>query len=113
MTPSQFRNHALSVNGCVESAHMGHADFRLRDKIFSTLGYPNDTCAMVKLTPEQQQQFIGAHPEVFSPSPGAWGKKGSTKILLPTATQPVVCKALATAAKNIAETYSRPSGFKP
>ena len=34
---------------------MGHPDFRVKAKIFATLGYPDAGFGMVKLTPEQQE----------------------------------------------------------
>ena len=59
----------------VESAHMNHPDFRVGKKIFATLGYPDNAWAMVKLTPEEQQNFLDAAPEVFSPVTGGWGRQ--------------------------------------
>jgi len=53
MTTDEFRNLALQISGVIESAHMGHPDFRIEGKIFATLGYPDDAHGMVKLTPEQ------------------------------------------------------------
>jgi hypothetical protein len=53
MTATDFRKLALSFPGTVESAHMHHPDFRIRGKIFATLGYPDDDWGMVKLLPEQ------------------------------------------------------------
>ena len=40
MTVDEFRKMALSLPEALEAAHMGHADFRVRGKIFATLGYP-------------------------------------------------------------------------
>ena len=57
---------------------MGHADFRVRNKVFATLGYPDADFAMLKLLPAQQEIVVGAEPEVFSPAAGAWGRKGAT-----------------------------------
>ena len=37
---------------------------------------------MVKLTPEQQESFVHAEPEVFTPFSGAWGRDGATKVQL-------------------------------
>ena len=52
MTPDDFRRIALEFPEAVEGAHMGHADFRVRNRIFATL--PDDATGMVKLAPEQQ-----------------------------------------------------------
>lgn len=58
MTPDQFRKLALRFPEAAESAHMAHPDFRVRGKIFATLGYPDDRHGMVKLTPDQQADFL-------------------------------------------------------
>jgi hypothetical protein len=101
MTPDQFRAMALALEGTVESAHMGHPDFRLRGKVFASLGYPDDTSAMVKLTPEQQTDSMLAAPNVFAPCAGAWGRQGSTSIHLPSATAEVVQPALEASWRNL------------
>ena len=58
MTTEGFRRLALSFPEATEEAHMGHPDFRVRGKIFATLGYPDLSWGMVKLTPEQQDAFV-------------------------------------------------------
>ena len=50
MTPEAFRKMALSLPEAVESSHMGHPDFRVGGKIFATLGYPEDDCAVLVLS---------------------------------------------------------------
>ena len=65
MTAEQFRKLVLSFSESEESAHQHHPDFRVRGKIFATLGYPDDKWAMVKVTPEQQAEFVHDYPEVF------------------------------------------------
>jgi hypothetical protein len=71
MTSDQFRRLALSFPEASESAHMGHPDFRAGGRIFATLGYPDDGWAMVKLTPEQQEELVRTEPDVFVPVKGA------------------------------------------
>jgi hypothetical protein len=102
MTADQFRELALGLPEAVEIGHMGHPDFRVRNKIFATLGYPNDQWAMVKLTPEQQEQFVEDEPDVFAPIKGGWGRKGATRVDLADATPKVVKPALLAAWKNVA-----------
>ena len=79
---------------------MGHPDFRVGDKIFATLGYPNNSFAMVQLTPEQQELFVRTEPNTFTPVPGGWGKKGATHVLLKTAKKAAVREALQVAYTN-------------
>ena len=73
MTVDEFRKMALSLPEALEAAHMGHADFRVRGKIFATLGYPAVGWGVVKLTPQQQKRLVDAQPDVYVPARGAWG----------------------------------------
>jgi hypothetical protein len=82
MTAADFRKTALSFPEAVESSHVGHPDFRVRRKIFATLGYPDDSRGVLMLTPDDQQNAIGRHPEAFSPVKGAWGRRGCTTVEL-------------------------------
>ena len=40
---------------------------------------------MVKLTPEEQRQFIRENRKMFEPSSGAWGRQGCTDVSLAAA----------------------------
>jgi hypothetical protein len=102
MTEAEFRKLALALPEAVESAHMGHPDFRVRGKIFATLMYPEDGGGMVKLTPEHQRQLVRAEPEVFAPVKGGWGRRGCTQVMLAAATEPSVRQALGAAWRNVA-----------
>jgi hypothetical protein len=97
-----FRRIALSLPEAKESAHMGHPDFRVRGKIFATLGFPGDEWAMVKLTPEQQRAFVRAEPDVFQPVKGGWGRRGATNVCLEAAEETALLKAMTTAWRNVA-----------
>jgi hypothetical protein len=101
MTADDFRNLALDLPGAMESSHMNHPDFRVGGKIFATLG-PGEEWGMVKLTPEQQAAFIAAEPEAFEPVKGGWGLKGATRVILESANEPGVARALETAWRNTA-----------
>ena len=102
MTPAAFRKLALALPETCEGSHMGHADFRVGTRIFATLGHPDDSVGMIKLTPEQQAQLVKRAPKVFAPVPGGWGRQGSTHVRLRTATAKVLQPALLTAWTNIA-----------
>ena len=101
MTADEFRSLALSFPEATEAAHMDHPDFRVRGKIFATLG-PKEAWGMVKLTPEQQALFVRTEPKVFQPIKGAWGKRGCTQVTLQVATEPAVRQALSAAWRNTA-----------
>ena len=102
VTPTTFRNLALSLPEACESSHVGHPDFRVRKKIFATLAYPDVAWGMVKLTPAQQQSFVRAHPAVFMPVRGGWGRKGATNVKLRVATVAILRPAIEAAWKNVA-----------
>ena len=96
MTEDDFRKIALALPGAIESAHMGHPDFRVGGKIFATLS-PVDGWAMVKLTPEEQEAFVRAVPDVFTPVKGGWGRGGATRVRLPAATKAIARDGLVAA----------------
>jgi hypothetical protein len=101
MMADDFRNLALSLPEATEESHMNHPDFRVRGKIFATLG-PEEAWGMVKLTPVQQGIFIRTEPKVFEPVKGAWGKRGCTYVRLEVASEPSVRQALIAAWRNTA-----------
>jgi len=94
MTPDAFRRIALEFQDVVEGAHMGHADFRVRNKIFATL--PDDATGMVKLPPEQQELFMRVDP-AFTPAKGAWGRQGCTLVRLASIREDLLRDALTVA----------------
>jgi hypothetical protein len=103
VTAEQFRRLALSFPQAFESSHLNHPDFRvLGGKIFATLAYPDKTSAMVKLTPEQQEEFVAAGPEIFQPVKGGWGRGGATNVRLQSATIKVLKPAMTAAWCNAA-----------
>jgi hypothetical protein len=80
---------------------MGHPDFRVRGKIFATLG-PAGDWGMVKLTADQQALFVRTEPDVFQPFKGAWGRRGCTRVHLAVAEETTVWQALLAAWRNSA-----------
>jgi len=102
MTARDFRKIALSLPETEERAHMDHPDFRVAGKIFATLGYPDKTRGMVKLSPEDQHYFSKDHPDVFVPVKGAWGRRGATSIYLQNADRDTLRKAIGAAWRFVA-----------
>jgi len=94
MTPAEFRRIALSLSDVEEKAHMGHPDFRVAGKIFATLGYPDDRFGTIMVSPQDQELLVRDHPKAFIPAPGAWGRSGSTSVLLRLAPRRAVTIAL-------------------
>ena len=101
---------ALEIPTAVERLHMNHPDFRVAGKIFASLGAPDESWGMVKLTPEQQRAFIEKAPGVFKPCSGAWGRQGATNVYLAAAKASLVRAALDAAAKNVASRAKKKKG---
>jgi predicted DNA-binding protein (MmcQ/YjbR family) len=99
MTAKEFRRLALGFQGATEGAHMGHPDFRAHAKIFATL-HPGGESGMVKLTPEQQQQFTDADNTAFAPASGAWGRQGCTTVKLAAVDEDTLGEAITLAWQN-------------
>jgi hypothetical protein len=102
MTPNEFRELALSFPEAIESAHMRHPDFRVGGRIFATLGYPDENSAMVKLSPDNQKEFVRSRPGIFTSVKGAWSQQGATNINLSAATIKIAREALTAAWRNTA-----------
>src|ERR1051325_8842204 len=106
MTPDDFRRIALAFPETEERSHMNHPDFRFRGRIFATLS-ADEQWGMVKLSPEEQQNYLDAAPEVFTPASGAWGRQGCTMVRLKSARKPMVRQAMETAWRAAADAPSR------
>jgi hypothetical protein len=107
VTPEDFRRIAMEMPGATESSHMRHPDFRVRGKIFATLGYTDAVWGMVKLTPEQQRAFVESDGAAFVPVKGAWGERGCTNVRLSAAREALLQEAIAAACGNIPMTPAR------
>src|ERR1700759_520353 len=108
VSTSRFRKVALGLPEAVEGAHQGHAVFRVGKRIFATLGYPDESWGMVKLTPEQQAMLVDAEPEIFRPVPGGWGRRGSTNVFLSKADAATLKSALTMAWQNLTSPPAKP-----
>jgi hypothetical protein len=104
VTPAAFRRIALGFDGAIEKAHMGHPDFRAANgKIFATLGAIDAAHGMVKLTPDQQKQFVADHPAAFAPVNGAWGLGGATIVTLAKVDAETLGEAMTIAWQNVSQ----------
>ncbi|MGA8428865.1 MAG: MmcQ/YjbR family DNA-binding protein [Candidatus Sulfotelmatobacter sp.] len=102
MTANEFRRIALALPEAEQRSHMSHPDFRVGGKIFATLGYPDKSRGMVKLSPEDQHYFSKDYPDVFVPVKGVWGRRGDTSVHLKAAKKDVLSKAIQAAWRNTA-----------
>jgi hypothetical protein len=102
MTAEDYRRIALAQPEAIESSHMDHPDFRVRGKIFATIRSVSKGEGVLKLTTEQQKQFIREDAKVFGAVPGGWGVKGWTLVQLAPAATEIVSRAMRCAWRNAA-----------
>jgi hypothetical protein len=102
---------ALDMAEAVEGAHMGHPDFRVRNRIFATLHHDRKF-GMVKLTPDQQKTFVRGNPAAFAPEAGAWGRAGCTGVRLDAVDEVTLGEAMTLAWQNTATPVARRSRAK-
>jgi hypothetical protein len=96
---TDFRRIVLGLPDAIESAHMGHADFRVRGRIFATLN-DDETRGMVVLTLDQQERFVRENPSVFLLESGAWGRSGCTRVHLASVDEETLGEAVTLAWQN-------------
>jgi hypothetical protein len=102
VTVATFRRIALSLPEATEGCHGGHPDFRVRKRVFASLGSPDADWGTLKLTPEQQVVLVGAEPAMFKPAAGAWGRTGWTQVRLAEVDAATLRSGLAMAWRNAA-----------
>jgi hypothetical protein len=108
-TVADFRRIALSLPGAEESSHMGSPDFRVDGRIFATLASQKQGYGNLKLTPEQQQEFVREAPDIFVPIHGGWGRMGMTHIALAKADKQILEGALRAAWQLRVQQNSKPA----
>jgi hypothetical protein len=102
MTPDDFREMALAMNGAVERSHMNHPDFRANGRIFATI-MPGEKKGTLRLAPEEQRVFMRQHRTTFSPAAGAWGRQGWTHVEFAAADEAAVRGAMLIAWQSVVE----------
>jgi hypothetical protein len=112
MTPAGFRKLALQLPETEEKEHMHHPDFRVRGKIFATLGYPSTAFGMVNVWPDEQKALVKNYPAMFTVIPGKWGEQGATRVHLGSASEDAVASALQRAWDKHAAKVAAKSGTK-
>ena len=80
VTEDDARALALELPEATEKSHMGHADFRVRDRIFATL--PKAGQMGLRLEQGDQAAVVATAPQTFAPAAGSWGLQGWTIVQL-------------------------------
>jgi hypothetical protein len=99
LTAEQFRGIVLRMDGASESAHMSHPDFSANGRVFATV-FPDGESGMVKLTPEQQQEFMRRDGIALVPASGAWDRQGCTTVKLAALNEDMIGEAITRAWQN-------------
>lgn len=98
---ANVRALALALPEAVEAPHFEATSFRVRSKIFATLG-GREAPLVVKLTADQQAMMTETQAAVFEAVPGHWGRSGWTRVRLAAADDATVRHALTLAWRNVA-----------
>ncbi len=95
------RSLALALTEATEAPHFEATSFRVRTKIFATLG-ERELPLVIKLTPDQQAMMTETQPRVFVAIPGHWGRAGWTSVNIAAADDDTVGHVLRLAWRNVA-----------
>jgi predicted DNA-binding protein (MmcQ/YjbR family) len=82
MTEQELRALALSQPEAAEAPHFEATSFRVKGKIFMTLGEGPDERfgAVLKLPPHIQEAVAQSDADTVQPVAGYWGRQGWTRI---------------------------------
>lgn len=101
VSPTSFRNAALSFRDVVEQPHFEKTSFRIKGKIFASMDIVNKRVTL-KLPPNEQAVYLLMKPVFASMATGAWGKQGWTRFELMKVPAPVMREALKKAYETVA-----------
>nr|WP_294858892.1 MmcQ/YjbR family DNA-binding protein [uncultured Fluviicola sp.] len=76
---SQLFDYAMSLPEATEEPHFEKKSYRVKKKIFATVGTEADFF-VVKLTPIQQSVFCSWDESACCPTPDKWGLQGWTRV---------------------------------
>lgn len=111
ITADDVRRYCLSFEETTESPHFERTSFRVKNKIFVTMGQEGtEICLM--LSPVDQSVFCDADAGNIYPVPNAWGKKGATLMQLKKVKKSlfkdaVTCAYCKVAPAKLGEKYSK------
>ncbi len=100
VTSEDFRALALSLPNVRAATSLGNEEFRVSGATFATLGSPDVTRAVIKLSPRDQAEFVALAPNAFSAASGGPGVRGSTRVRLAAVEAPIMRRALEAACRK-------------
>ena len=91
--PARARDMALALPEASEAPHFHRLAFRTPRKIFATLDVAARDINLM-FDPDLRDFYCEQAPQAFTPIPGGWGRKGSTRCDLETVDEPTLLSAL-------------------
>lgn len=80
VTISAARKILLALPDAEEGAHMGHPDFRVRNRVFASFPPKRKNVAVIKLSIANQTALLQMDPDAFSLN--GWSAQGWTNVHL-------------------------------
>ena len=77
VTPENVREWSMSFDDVTEEPHFERTSFRVKKKIFATMGKSGEEACLM-LTPVDQSVFVDSGKGNIFPVANSWGKKGAT-----------------------------------
>ena len=106
------REMAMDMPGTAEKDHHGRPSYSVKKKIYMTL-WLDEGRAVIKLTPAQQAEFSGEHPDAFAPIPIKLGKHGWTNVFMAYCNERLFRSAMDQAWRNVAPKWIIPTRQVP
>lgn len=98
---SMLSNYAMSLPEATEEPHFEKNSYRVRKKIFATVGTEVDFF-VVKLTPIQQSVFCSWDENACHPIPNKWGLQGWTRVYFEKVDEDFLKDIVKTSYSNVA-----------
>lgn len=100
-TFSTLQDYAWSLPEATEEPHFEKRSYRVKKKIFATVGMDADFF-VVKLTPIQQSVFCSWDESACHPTPDKWGLQGWTRVYFAKVDEDFLKDIVKTSYSNVA-----------
>jgi hypothetical protein len=97
MTSQEFTAQARRLGNVSVVSTLGNLEFHAKGVVFATLGSPDVSRAVLRLTSEAQAEFIALSGSMFSAEEGGAGARGVTRVRLLGCDADLMRRALAAA----------------
>jgi predicted DNA-binding protein (MmcQ/YjbR family) len=83
LNAADIRALALALPAAEEAPHFEATSFRVKGKIFATMGEDEGRMTL-KLDPEDQHNLVESNPDAIAAVEGYWGRSGWTTVIYGT-----------------------------